>query len=58
MTLRKKERVFTPAHVTGRAATSFVAASNASDKSKAQADYVCDGTADDVQIQAAIAALP
>lgn len=34
-----------------------VAASDASDASKGRADYVCDGTADDVQIQAAIDAL-
>lgn len=43
---------------TGRSATFVVAASNASAASIAQADYVCDGTADDVQIQAAIDALP
>ena len=43
---------------TGRTATYVVAASNSSDASKAQADLVCDGTADDVQIQAAIDALP
>jgi len=41
-----------------RAATFVVAASDASADSKQFADYVCDGTADDVQIQAAIAALP
>ncbi len=35
-----------------------VAASNSSVASKAQADYVCDGTDDHVQIQAAIDALP
>ena len=35
----------------------FVAASNASDKEKARADYLCDGTDDDVQIQAALDAL-
>jgi len=42
----------------GRGATYVVAASNAPDHVKAQADYVCDGTADDVEIQAAIDALP
>jgi hypothetical protein len=42
---------------TGKAAF-FVAASNATDKEKRIADYQCDGTADDVQIQAAISALP
>lgn len=41
-----------------RTATFVVAASDSSAKSKTQADYVCDGTADDVQIQAAIDALP
>jgi len=43
---------------TGRAATKFVASCTANDLQKAQADYVCDGTADDVEINAAIAALP
>ena len=38
-----------------RAATLFVVASNAKDITGA--DYVCDGTADDVQIQAAIDAV-
>jgi parallel beta-helix repeat protein len=41
-----------------RSATIVVAASDSSEKSKAQADYVCDGTADDVEIQSAINALP
>jgi hypothetical protein len=40
-----------------RSATLVVAASNATAKSKAVADYVCDGTADHVQIQAAIDSL-
>jgi hypothetical protein len=40
-----------------RPATIIVAAANTSDKGKAAADYVCDGTADDVQINAAITAL-
>lgn len=43
---------------TGRTATFVVAASDSSVLSKAQADYVCDGIDDDVQIQAAINALP
>lgn len=43
---------------TGRSATIVVAASDSSAASKEQADYVCDGVADDVQIQAAIDALP
>jgi hypothetical protein len=41
-----------------RAATLVVAASDASSEMKAGADYVGNGTADDVQIQAAIDALP
>ncbi len=42
----------------GRTSTIVVAASDSSDASKAQADYVCDGIADDVEIQAAIGDLP
>lgn len=42
----------------GRGATQVVASNDASDLIKSQADYVCDGTADDVQIQAALDALP
>lgn len=38
---------------TGRSATFVVAASDSSSQFKAQADYLCDGTADNVQIQAA-----
>uniref|UniRef100_A0A6M3KBQ2 Pectate lyase n=1 Tax=viral metagenome TaxID=1070528 RepID=A0A6M3KBQ2_9ZZZZ len=41
-----------------RTATKVVAASNADATAKLQADYVCDGTADDVEIQAAINTLP
>jgi len=41
----------------GRSATLIVAASNASARSKRGADYVCDGTDDHVQIQAAIDAV-
>ena len=40
----------------GRSATKVVASSTASDLQKAQADYVCDGVADDEDINAAIAA--
>jgi len=40
-----------------RSATLVVAANDSPAKSKAGADYVCDGTADDVEIQAAIDAL-
>ena len=35
-----------------------VAASDASEHAKESADYVCDGTADDIEIQATIDALP
>lgn len=40
-----------------RIATLFVAANNSLDKCRAQADYICDGVADDVQINAALAVL-
>ena len=40
-----------------RTATLVVAASDSLDRSKAQADYVCSGTNDEVQIQAAIDAV-
>jgi len=43
---------------TVRTATLVVAASDASANSKAQADYVCNGTNDEVEIQAAHDALP
>ncbi len=46
-----------PTMATGRSITLIVAASNAETNSIAQADYTCDGTADDVQIQAAIDSL-
>ena len=42
----------------GLSGTLTVAANDAGDASKGRADYVCDGTADDVEIQAAIDALP
>jgi peptidoglycan/xylan/chitin deacetylase (PgdA/CDA1 family) len=41
-----------------RTATLVVAANDSSAKCKAQADYVCDGVNDEVEIQAAIDALP
>ncbi len=41
-----------------RTATLVVAANDASTASKVQADYVCDGVEDDVQIQLALDALP
>lgn len=43
---------------TGGTATLTVAASNAAARVKAQADYVCDGVKDEVEINAALAALP
>lgn len=45
-------------HKITRSATIVVAASDSSAKSKAQADYVCDETADNIDIQAAISELP
>lgn len=43
---------------TGRGATFMVAANDANARVKNQADYLCDGTADEVQINSAIADLP
>jgi len=43
---------------TGRTATCIVAASDSPAHIKAQADYVADGTADNIEIQAALDALP
>jgi hypothetical protein len=43
---------------TGRTATKVVKASNASSSWNNQADYTCDGTGDNVEIQAALDALP
>lgn len=42
----------------GRSATIVIASHNATTLEKLQADYVCDGTNDEVQILAAIAAIP
>jgi len=42
----------------GGTATFVVAANDAPNHVKQRADYVCDGTADDIQIQAALDALP
>ena len=47
-----------PPNKTGRTAMLVVASNTASALEKLQADYVCDGTADNVEIQAAIDALP
>lgn len=56
-------RTYEPAAATGRGdgrpyATFVIAASDSTAEDKANADYVCDGTADQVQINAAIDALP
>lgn len=45
-------------HKITRTATLVIAASDSSAKAKAQADYVCDGTLDNVEIQTAVDALP
>jgi hypothetical protein len=45
-------------HKITRSATIVVAASDSSAKSKAQADYVCDGANDQTQIDTALSALP
>ncbi len=41
----------------GRTATYFIAASDAPDSWKAQADYICDGIGDQSEINSAIKAL-
>ncbi len=41
-----------------RTGTAFVAASNSDERSRTEPDYLCDGTADDVEIQAAVDSLP
>ncbi len=45
-------------HKITRSATLVIAASDSSAKSKAQADFVCDGVADNVELQAALDSLP
>ena len=47
-----------PTTLSPRSATLVVAASNASTASKDGADYVCDGTNDEVEINAALASMP
>lgn len=56
--IKVRDSNLNPAHKITRGATVVVAASDSSAKSKAQADYVCDGVADDVEIQAALDSLP
>jgi hypothetical protein len=53
-----KDATGTAQPLVSRSATLVVAASNASPRSKLGADFVCDGTADEVEIQAAMDALP
>jgi hypothetical protein len=43
---------------TGRCATFTIAANDSTAAAKAQADYICDGTSDEVQINTALAAVP
>lgn len=54
----KRSRTYGALELLQRPATFTVAAYDASKASKEAADYICDGTADQVQIQAAIDALP
>ncbi len=54
--IKVRDSNLNPAHKITRGATVVVAASDSSAKSKAQADYICDGTNDEVEIQAAITA--
>jgi hypothetical protein len=53
-----KDATGTAQPLVSRSATLIVAASDASPRSKLGADFVCDGTADEEEIQAAIDALP
>lgn len=55
--IKVRDSNLNPAHKITRSATLVVAASDSSAKSKAQADYVCDGTDDHVEINAAIASI-
>ena len=50
------KRIF--CHIPSRAATFFVAANNASPQSKAMADFICDGTNDESEINSALSLLP
>lgn len=47
-----------PINLLGDGPTFMIAANDATARIKAKADYICDGTGDNVQIQAAIDALP
>jgi hypothetical protein len=51
------KRVTVPDLVPGQVATYVVASNDATAAEKASADYVCDGTADEIQINTALAAL-
>lgn len=57
-TVMDVHEIKTDIHSISRTASLVVAASDAPALVKAQADYLCDGTNDEVQIQAAIDALP
>jgi hypothetical protein len=57
MVMQQTSSAMLGAGVSVRAASKIVAASNASAEIKAQADYVCDGVADQVEINAAIVTL-
>lgn len=52
-----RDSTFSGAYKITRSATLVIAANDSSAKSKAQADYVCDGTNDESEIQAAVTAL-
>ena len=58
MTVKTSRTIWRLPGLGTRAATFVVAASNSSPQSKAQADYVCDGVDDQVEIQRAIDSLP
>lgn len=57
-TLSFSTRTARTATQTVRTATYVIAANDAASHVKAQADYVCDGTGDNIEIQSAIDALP
>jgi hypothetical protein len=50
--------VFVPVGAAAESTTLVVAASDSSEEAKAQADYICDGSDDHVEIQQALDALP
>ena len=56
--IKVRDSNLNPAHKITRGATVVVAASDSSKESRDQADYVCDGVADNVELQAALDSLP